>query len=451
MAEIRGGGNGGDNADSSDRLKLGETEAERARIDNQPTTGASSSVSAGIPGSEGGGNGHAEEISGDGERRAPVELGRTPVELGCTPVELGPVGPRVDQMDPRSGVEGSVVTGLGSVGAGASGNGGSGGDDGSGQPPRDPASGKAPMVKDESTPVERSDHIEQVEFMPPIGSSSHKPTMSSDLAEFVGLDRLAQLLKEAPKVVAAVVTAREERLAEIARWNEQERLIREQETAAREQGEFERETEAAEREQEEAVWVTEHAVAQAKTLSGNARATFTPETYVPPVAHLFVPFGMDIYVPLQDSYDNELVLRDPRHHVSVGWEQVLIEWAREAACLMLAMEKAFHRIASGTPLQLHYPPAAPAPTVQPQRGGDLLTRQGSSRAGGARRAEEAARGARTEESEEGEEGDEQFSLSSGSNSASDPRFRFNPGDLAAAEVSEEDSDSDGIDPEDFDD
>ncbi|KAI8535470.1 hypothetical protein RHMOL_Rhmol10G0176900 [Rhododendron molle] len=139
--------------------------------------------------------------------------------------------------------------------------------------------------------------------------------MSSDMAEFVGRDRLARLMREAPGVVAAVMTAREERLAEIARWNEQERLIREQDDLVRE-------TEAAEREQEEVVWVTERAVAQAKTLLGRTRATFTPETYTPPEAHLFVPSGIDGYMPLQDSYDDKLVLRDPRHHISVGWEQV---------------------------------------------------------------------------------------------------------------------------------
>ncbi|KAI8542702.1 hypothetical protein RHMOL_Rhmol08G0159400 [Rhododendron molle] len=157
--------------------------------------------------------------------------------------------------------------------------------------------------------------------MPPAGSSSHEPIMSSALAEFVGHDRLAQLMREAPQMIEVVVKAREDRLAEIARWNEQERLIREQEAAAREHGEFEREAEAVEREREEAEWVTEHAVAQAKTLVGKTRAKFTPETYVPPEAHLFIPSGIDFYEPLQDNYDNELVLRDPQHHIFVGWDQ----------------------------------------------------------------------------------------------------------------------------------
>ncbi|KAI8530372.1 hypothetical protein RHMOL_Rhmol11G0053000 [Rhododendron molle] len=46
---------------------------------------------------------------------------------------------------------------------------------------------------------------------------------------------------------------------------------------------------------------------------------------------------------------------------------VLADWAEEAVRLMLAMEKEFHKIASGTPLRLHYPPVTPAPTsVQPR-------------------------------------------------------------------------------------
>ncbi|KAI8522357.1 hypothetical protein RHMOL_RhmolUnG0000600 [Rhododendron molle] len=36
------------------------------------------------------------------------------------------------------------------------------------------------MVEEKSIPVERSDHIERVEFVPPVGSSSQEPTMSSD-------------------------------------------------------------------------------------------------------------------------------------------------------------------------------------------------------------------------------------------------------------------------------
>ncbi|KAI8538178.1 hypothetical protein RHMOL_Rhmol09G0081900 [Rhododendron molle] len=210
-----------------------------------------------VSGVDRGGDGHAEELSGDSEWRAPVDLVRTPMELG-------PMGPRVSQMDPRSGVEHSVVTSLGSTGAGASSSGGAEGYDGSGQSPRDPTSGKVAMVAEESIPIERPAHIERVEFMPPVGSSSHEPTMSSDLAEFVGHDRLARLMREAPRVVEAVLTAREERLEEIARWNEQERLIGEQEAVARDQGDYE---------------------------------------------------------PLHDSYDNEQVLRDSRHHLSVSWEQ----------------------------------------------------------------------------------------------------------------------------------
>ncbi|KAI8550488.1 hypothetical protein RHMOL_Rhmol06G0110800 [Rhododendron molle] len=87
------------------------------------------------------------------------------------------------------------------------------------------------MVVEESIPEERPAHIEQVEFVPPVGSLSHAPTMSSDLAEFVGAERLAQLMRENPKVVEAVLIACEERLREIALFDEVERLRQEQETA----------------------------------------------------------------------------------------------------------------------------------------------------------------------------------------------------------------------------
>ncbi|XP_058225789.1 uncharacterized protein LOC131334672 isoform X2 [Rhododendron vialii] len=47
---------------------------------------------------------------------------------------------------------------------------------------------------------------------------------------------------------------------------------------------------------------------------------------------------------------------------------VPVEWVEEAVRLMLAMEKEFHKIAGGTPLQLHYPPAVtPAPTPASSR------------------------------------------------------------------------------------
>ncbi|KAI8524909.1 hypothetical protein RHMOL_Rhmol13G0186000 [Rhododendron molle] len=130
-------------------------------------------------------------------------------------------------------------------------------------------------------------------------------------------------MREAPQVVEVVVIAREDRLAEIARWNEQERLIREQETAAKAHADLVHEAEVdEEREPGDRVWVAERAVAHAKARLGHTRVKFTPETYVLPEAHLFVASGIDIYVPLQDSYDDELVLRDPLHRISVGWEQV---------------------------------------------------------------------------------------------------------------------------------
>ncbi|KAI8538417.1 hypothetical protein RHMOL_Rhmol09G0101500 [Rhododendron molle] len=224
------GGNGSDRG--GDQSKVGETETESARLVDQLTGEAPTGNGASISSGDGGHKGHAAEGDDGGYRHASVDTGHTPVESGSG-------GPRVRRLDFQSGVEGRVVTSLGLARVGASSSGGARGDDGSGQPPRDPVCGKTPMVEDESVPVERPEHIERVEFMPPVGSSSHEPTMSSDLAEFVGHDRLARLIREAPKVVVAVLTAREERLEEIARWNEQERLIREQEAAVRDQGELE--------------------------------------------------------------------------------------------------------------------------------------------------------------------------------------------------------------------
>ncbi|KAI8538348.1 hypothetical protein RHMOL_Rhmol09G0095900 [Rhododendron molle] len=128
-------------------------------------------------------------------------------------------------------------------------------------------------------------------------------------------------MQKSPTVVAAVLTAREERLREIALSDEVERLKREQETVEKAQEDLVRETETAERGQEEMAWVQKRAVTLATSWLGRQRATFTAETYAPPEAHLFVPSGIDSCEPLQDSYDAELVLRDPRHHLSVSWEQ----------------------------------------------------------------------------------------------------------------------------------
>ncbi|KAI8547406.1 hypothetical protein RHMOL_Rhmol07G0193100 [Rhododendron molle] len=419
MAEI-GDGDGNSGGESGDRPRVDGDEIERPQIDDQPMGEVPIGISVAVSSYGDSGGGHADEVGGDGDRRTPVELGRTPVDPG-------PKGPRVSQMDPRSSVEDSVITGMGSIGTGGSGSSGAGEDDGSGQPPRDPASGKSPMAIEDDVPVERPTHIERVEFMPPVGSSSHEPTMSSDLVEFVGYDRLARLIREAPKVVEVVLTARKERLGEIARWNEEERLRREQEAAVKDRGEFEQETEVTERDQEEVVWAQERAVTLATSRLGKERATFTPETYAPPEAHLFVPSDhvmtctrlekllLHLARPLgviermavqsealeagqerqgqrgRSSCSRErnvyaaatglpqlswiLPVRDSQgeaaevHHEPARTEPaeitgpVPVEWVREAARLILAMEKAFHKIAGGTPLQLHYPPVALAPAV----------------------------------------------------------------------------------------
>lgn len=142
------------------------------------------------------------------------------MDQGRTPVAAGPGVPQVLPLDPASDVAGSVVIGLGSTGAGGS---GSGGGDRPGLPPRDLASGKATAVEEEED-APRVDHVEQVEFVAPEGSSSHGPIMSRDLAEFVGEAALARLMEENPAVVAAVLAAREVRLRQIAHCDEEERL-----------------------------------------------------------------------------------------------------------------------------------------------------------------------------------------------------------------------------------
>ncbi|KAI8562214.1 hypothetical protein RHMOL_Rhmol03G0017300 [Rhododendron molle] len=173
------------------------------------------------------------------------------------------------------------------------------------------------MVEEESTPVARPDHVERVEFMPPLGSSSHEPIMSSALVEYVGPERLAQLMREAPHVVEVVEKAREERLAEIARWNEEQRLIREAEARAQEA-----EPEQAEVAQEEGLWMNEVAVTLANVIKGEARRAFVAETYTPPEPHVFIPSGAEGYHPLRRDYNEEDVLRDRDRHLSRGWAQV---------------------------------------------------------------------------------------------------------------------------------
>ncbi|XP_058181139.1 uncharacterized protein LOC131299571 [Rhododendron vialii] len=205
------GGEGGDGGRGDEVRSKSGAEALGVRINDQSTAKASSSIGAEVTGGGSGDGGHAVEVSGDGERHTPREVGHTPVGSDTE-------GPRVQRLDFRRGVEGLVV-----IGGGLSEAGGSGGDGGgrSGTPPRDPTRGKDPVVVEESSgevPVEVG------EFRPVVGSSVHVPITYRDFAKFVTEEKLGRLLRENPVVVAAVISAREERQREIARAQEEERV-----------------------------------------------------------------------------------------------------------------------------------------------------------------------------------------------------------------------------------
>lgn len=61
--------------------------------------------------------------------------------------------------------------------------------------------------------------------------------------------------------------------------------------------------EAAERAQEEEAWAQEYAVALAEARLKETCTEFVAETYTPPEPHIFVPSGVDSYVPRQEHYD----------------------------------------------------------------------------------------------------------------------------------------------------
>lgn len=189
--------------------------------------GTSAEVGSGGSGSDG----HAAEAGTEADRRTSVEEGRTPVGA-----ETG--GPRVSHFNLRSGVESLVITRGGLGGVGGSSNGGGGGDDRPVSPSRDPTRGKGVVAAKESL---REVPVERPESVPAVGSSGHEPISKSDFAEYMGDDVLAQLLKENPTVVAAVLAAREERQRQIGlaeeeeerlRW-EAEELVKETETVKR--------------------------------------------------------------------------------------------------------------------------------------------------------------------------------------------------------------------------
>ncbi|KAI8555035.1 hypothetical protein RHMOL_Rhmol05G0143000 [Rhododendron molle] len=81
---------------------------------------------------------------------------------------------------------------------------------------------------------------------------------------------------------------------------------------------LERETEKA---QEEAAWAQESAVALAESRAKDTRPEFVAKMYMPQEPYIFIPFGFDSYMPRQEHYDSELVLRDPEVHMARTWQQ----------------------------------------------------------------------------------------------------------------------------------
>ncbi|XP_058223022.1 uncharacterized protein LOC131332742 [Rhododendron vialii] len=158
MAEPSGGGGNGNAGEEGNRPR-GSVETPESRIDDQATAEPSSSVSVAVAGSGGDSGGHAAAVAGGDE-------GRTPGGIWRTPGSVVIVGPQVRRLDPSSGVEGVVITGLGSAGAGGIGRGS--GDDGGrpGTPPRDLARGKGPVVEEG---VSGEAPVEGVEFRPDVG------------------------------------------------------------------------------------------------------------------------------------------------------------------------------------------------------------------------------------------------------------------------------------------
>lgn len=119
---------------------------------------------------------------------------------------------------------------------GLGGAGGSSSDRGKGgyrseSPPRDPTTGKGPVVVEGTS---REMPMERPEFIPATGSSGQMSITRGDFAEYVGEKVLARLLEKNPAVVAAVLTAREERRRAVELAQEEERLRRKAEELMRE-------------------------------------------------------------------------------------------------------------------------------------------------------------------------------------------------------------------------
>lgn len=215
--ENSGGGNGGE------RPRVGG-ETSRPPIVHQTIERATTSHGAEGLRTDGGNDGHAQVVIEEVDWRTPVQVERTLVGFLTR-------GPQVRLLDSRSGVEGLVVTGVGSVRAGSSGSGGGVSVVRPESLRRDLTKGKDPVAVEE-TPIEAL--IEPAEFIPPAGTSRSDPISKSDLAEFVGKDALARLMEESHAVVAIVIATREERLQQIALAEEEERIRREGKGLARE-------------------------------------------------------------------------------------------------------------------------------------------------------------------------------------------------------------------------
>lgn len=270
-----------------------------------------------------GDDGHSRvpEVEDEGDLRAPVEGPHAPVTSGA-------VGPVVEASDPSTAVEGSMIIGGSSEGAGGNGVGSDVGPS-IGPPPRDSAKGKHSVVeKEEPTEIP----TERFEFQPTAGSSGHRPISHNDFAEFVNKAVLDRLLWDNPAVVAAVLTAQEERQKAIVLAQEEERLRDEAERAKVEGEDVLREMEAAERARAEAELPRRTTVTVAKA---TVRAAFSATAYVPPTPHLFVLSRFKAYKPRQMDYEAELVLRDPMAHILTTWTEV---YARNLLFLELENE-----------------------------------------------------------------------------------------------------------------
>lgn len=45
-----------------------------------------------------------------------------------------------------------------------------------------------------------------------------------------------------------------------------------------------------------------------------------------PKRHVFIPSGVDNYMPRREDYDPEVVLRDPTEHLALTWAEVYFQF-----------------------------------------------------------------------------------------------------------------------------